>query len=95
MYMVVTNDEYEIPLAVLENAHQCAEYLGKSVGSVHRYTSVGMPKNSAEKVLYIPDPRPSKKRRKARQREYYAAYCRRVDRSEYFRQRYQKNKGRS
>lgn len=35
LYMMVTNDKYELPIAVADNAHELADMLGIKHGTVH------------------------------------------------------------
>ena len=87
MYMIVTNDEYELPVAAFENVNDIAHYLNISPSTVR--TRIHRKHWKAEKIIRIDEG--EKKRTRA---EYQNWYHKTHDRSEYFRQYYQKKKAR-
>lgn len=91
MYMIVTNDKYELPVAVFDSRADVAEYLHISVAAVRNRLHRGVKRNDTEKIVSIPD-KLSRQEAEERKKECQEKYRRTHDRSEYFRRRYQEKK---
>ena len=85
-YMVVTNDIYELPLAVCENLKLASDYLGLSKQAVSNRINRDGWKQMREKVVCVE----SKDRDKVV--EYSAKYRKSHDRSEYFNNYYREKR---
>ena len=88
LYMIVTNDRYELPVKCDITVREAAEFLGVTPGHVHRMVCKP-PKRTKYKVVIIgkinADP---KQYQKQHQQQYRASH----DRSEYFREYHKKRK---
>lgn len=91
MYMIVTNDDYELPVAVFDTRQEVADYLHISVAAVANRLHRGVKKKYTEKIMSVSEEICMAERMREEKR-YQAAYRRTYDRSEYFLQRYQRRK---
>lgn len=91
VYMIVTNDDYELPVAVFDTRQEVADYLHISVAAVSNRMYRGVKKKDTEKIMSVSEEICMAERMREEKR-YQAAYRRTHDRSEYFRQRYQRRK---
>ena len=91
MYMIVTNDKYELPVAVFDSRAEVAEHLHISVAAVSNRLYRGVKRKDTERIVSIPA-KISRREADEREKEYQAEYRRTHDRSEYFRRRYQEKK---
>lgn len=90
-YIVVTNDEYELPVSgELVGAKAVAEFMCLPISTVNRYISVRVPRKSKYKPVLLQEKQNEDKQ--AYKRAYSKRYDMTHDRSEYFRKRYQKKK---
>lgn len=88
LYMIVTNDKYELPCAVDLNIHEVANFIGTTLGTAKNM--VYRPRKNAKYKVLI-----SRKMCRQRQKlENRKRYDKTRDRSEYFRERYKRMKER-
>lgn len=93
MYMIVTNDAFELALGVFDTQEEVAAYLNTSVSAVAHRVARGSKRSTTEKIIKIGKKRTAKQKKIAR-KKYQERYRKQHDRSEYFRQYYQKKKER-
>lgn len=90
-YMVVTNDEYELPVSgELVGAKAVADFMCLPISTVNKYISVKVPRKSKYKPVLLQEKQHEDKQ--AYNRAYSKRYDMTHDRSDYFRKQYQKKK---
>lgn len=87
MYMLVTNDQYELPVKIFDNVRELAEYLHISPTTVYTRMHRNKWKNKPEKIVRV-----EVEEEKMSREDYLRWYRKTHDRSEYFRKRYQLKK---
>lgn len=90
-YMIVTNDEYEFPISnEIVGAEETARCLGIKVQRLRRCLVDGFPKKAKYKAIILQDKQIKDEQQYKKQ--YAKKYNMTHDRTEYFRQWYQKKK---
>ena len=95
-YLVVTNDEYEHPVAEFVGADKVAEFMGVSTNRFRKMLCYGFSKKHKCKAVVIEETQYSQTPDSKKARHRYTAKLRRMknDRSEYFRERWRKKRER-
>lgn len=76
VYMIVTNDDYELPVAVFDTRQEIADYLHISVSAVSNRMYRGVKKKDTEKIMSVSEEICMGERMREEKR-YQAAYQRR------------------
>lgn len=91
-YLIVTNDEYELPVAELIGIRACCEFTGLSETTVYKHMSDDQwSKYCKYKVILLG--KYNRFDKKKYDRKYYKEYIKTHDRSEYFKKRWREKHG--
>lgn len=93
IYLIVTNDEYELPVAERIGIRACSEFIGLTEGTIASNISKNQwGKRSKYKVVLLGRYEKEFDKKKY-DKAYYQEYIKTHDRSEYFKKRWREKHG--